>query len=449
MSAIVVRIAVRRARSAAGDSSSFVCRNCGKAVEPPLAGGSIPPPPQATGGGDDRWSEGPPEASANRWSAQAPLGDESSSSESVSQTSILPEGELHQPASRASPSLAVGLGVDRAGGFLGGVDRRHCFGPLASALVRRAEGRGPAGHGRVLAGRNWTTAANRPAVRPPRRSWPWAPRSSSERSEHISKDPGDGQRFLFVPGAVRALASTGEEAVPGLCEGLRSPEPQVRAAAVEIVQEMGAAGRGTRDSLLVTLGDPNRWIRYSTIDALGYFGADAEPAGACLAEIVDSPDLFARRHAIEALGRMGPAGHDAVVVLEKAAAEDPDMAIRSAASLALKQVEVRPLAREALRDATGPMKQWLMALKDDDTAAAIAAAKSLGDLGFKGLPAAPGLASMLHHPDRSRRLAAATALGCLGVAAADFTPTLEAATKDQDAEVRAAAAKALEPPSKP
>ncbi len=46
---------------------------------------------------DDRWSEGPPEESAQRWSALPPLGDDSSSSESVSQSSILPYGELDQP----------------------------------------------------------------------------------------------------------------------------------------------------------------------------------------------------------------------------------------------------------------------------------------------------------------------------------------------------------------
>ena len=68
----------------------------------------------------------------------------------------------------------------------------------------------------------------------------------------------------------------------------------------------------------------------------------------------------------------------------------------------------------------------------------------MGDLGFNGQLAAPGLALMLHHADRERRLAAATALGRLGLAAADFTPTLEAAAREEDAEVRAAAAKALE-----
>jgi hypothetical protein len=57
---------------------SFCCHNCGKAIEPPLAGNSILSPPIQSSGGDGRWSAGPPEDSAKRWSAQSPLGDESS-----------------------------------------------------------------------------------------------------------------------------------------------------------------------------------------------------------------------------------------------------------------------------------------------------------------------------------------------------------------------------------
>ncbi len=41
--------------------------------------------------------------SASRWSAQPPLGDDSSSSESVSQSSILPEADLEQPVQVRQP----------------------------------------------------------------------------------------------------------------------------------------------------------------------------------------------------------------------------------------------------------------------------------------------------------------------------------------------------------
>ncbi len=430
-----------------GDSS-FVCRNCGKAVEPPMAGYSLPVPPrQSSGGSNDRWSDGPPEDSANRWSAQPPLGDESSSSESVSQTSILPHGDVGQPVPvRPARSPLVWALIVLAlflAAMIGVVLLARSMRPwLASRRVAAQQATVNFWLPRL---NNGSDEARREAAQA---IVALGPKAVCHTLDHISKDPGDGQRFLFVPGAVRALANVGAEAVPGLCEGLGSPEPKVRAVAVEILLQMGAAGRGARDCLLTTLDDPNRWVCYYTIDTLGYLGDSGSPATNRLAEFLASPDLFARRHAVEALGRIGPEARDAAGALEKTAAEDPDPAIRSSASLALKQVEVVRLAREARREAKGEMRQWLEALQGDNASAAIAAAVAVGNMGFEGRPAAPGLALMLHHADCNRRLAAATALGRLGLAAADFIPTLEAAAKEEDAAVRAAAAKALEPPKR-
>jgi hypothetical protein len=83
--------------------STYLCGGCGRAIS-----GNLPAPPQSARSASDRWSEGPPEASANRWSAEAPLGDDSSSSESVSQTSILPSSDFVKPVvvpPRRSPPL--------------------------------------------------------------------------------------------------------------------------------------------------------------------------------------------------------------------------------------------------------------------------------------------------------------------------------------------------------
>ena len=80
-----------------------------------------------------------------------------------------------------------------------------------------------------------------------------------------------------------------------------------------------------------------------------------------------------------------------------------------------------------------------------DATKAIAAAKTLGEMGFTAQPAAAGLAAMLHDADAARRAAAAESLGKIGLGAADFIPTLEStAAGDDDAGVRAAAAKALQ-----
>jgi HEAT repeat protein len=199
--------------------------------------------------------------------------------------------------------------------------------------------------------------------------------------------------------------------------------------------------------MLAGLDDANYWVRYHAVDALGYLGGYGAPATKHLADIAAGPDRFARLNAIAALGHIGPEARDAIPTLKKAATdEDPE--VSSSAVKAMKQIDLAPLARQACRNATGQMRQWLKALEEDDTPAAVAAADALGKLGFAGQAAAPGLALMLRHSDRQRRLAAATALGGLGLAAAEYVPTLEVAARDADADVRAAAAKALEPPSK-
>jgi hypothetical protein len=428
---------------------SWVCGNCGKAIELPPAAAGIPAPPLPAEGGDDRWSEGPPEDSANRWSAQAPLGDESSSNESVSQTSILPRG--------AEEAVLV----------------RRPRSPLAWTLVLLAVFLAALCGVVVLARsiRPWLEARKTAAQQATVEFW-WpqldsgsddefraeaaaaivalGPKAVCRTLEHISKESSDGQHFRFVPGAVRALAETGVDSVPALCEGLRRPEAKVRAVSATILERMGATGRGARDCLLTALDDPNRLVRDAAVDALGYLGDDAGPAAPRLAEFVAAGDVAQRKRAIQALGRIGPEARAATGALRKAKAEDPNGLVGAAAAQALKQIEVERLAREARREASGKLQARLQALAGDDAPAAIAAAQALGELGFKdGQRAAAGLALMLHHSDPKRRLAAALALGRLGLAAADFTPTLEAAARDEDAEVRAAAAKALEAPGKP
>ncbi len=262
--------------------------------------------------------------------------------------------------------------------------------------------------------------------------------------DHISRDPGNGEDFQFVLAAVRGLAEVGQDDAAGLGEGLRSPEPKVRAAAAAVIQAMGRAGCATRDELVTALDDENRWVRFDAIDALGSLGNDSAPATAQLAKLAASHDFTSQRHAIDALGRIGPAARDALPTLETVGAKDIDPMIRSRAKLAAKQIDVRQLAGKARREARGPLKPLLQAVLSEDAPAAIAAAEKLGDMGLAAEPAAVGLAAMLHDDDPVRRAAAATALGKIGLGATEFVPTLESAATDDDPRVRAAAIGALE-----
>jgi len=102
--------------AAACEDGPIVCQSCGKAVELPAPGAACP----EAGRDDRRWSAGPPEESARRWSDVAPPGDdESSSSISVSQSSILPRGEAPREDGSAQ------------------VSERHADNPYATALARR------------------------------------------------------------------------------------------------------------------------------------------------------------------------------------------------------------------------------------------------------------------------------------------------------------------------
>ena len=342
--------AATRERVPGGDSS-FVCRSCGKAVEPPLAGNSVPPPPlQNLGRRSDRWSEGPPEASANRWSAQAPLGDDSSSSESVSQTSILPRGESEQAVLvRPPPSPLVWALIVLAlflAALIGVIVLARSIRPWLAA--RRAAAQQATVEFWLPRLDNGGDEARREAARAIVALGPEA--VCRTLGPHL-EGPGRRTAFPVRPRRGPSPGRRGREAVPGLCEGLRSPETKVRAVAVEVLQQMGAAGRRgaatvcSPPSMTRTAGSA---MPRSTPWAI--LATTAGPPRKRLAEFVASPDRFARRHAIEALGRIGPEARDAVEALEKAAAEDPDLAIRSSASLALKQIEVARLAREARRD---------------------------------------------------------------------------------------------------
>ena len=318
--------AATRERVPGGDSS-FVCRNCGKAVEPPLAGNGIPAPPLQT-----RRRQRPlVRRAAGRFGQSlvgpAPFGRRQFF-ERVGQPDFHPAARRSGRSGRSCAApVAAGVGLDRAGALPGGADRRDRLGALDSALARRAKGRSPAGHGRILAAAIGQAAATRPGERPPQAIVALGPKAVCRALEHISKDPGDGQHFQFVPGAVRALAGVGAEAVPGLCEGLHSPEPKVRAVAIEVLQQMGAAGRErARQSACHPRRSETARSAMPRSTRLGYLGADGGPAAKRLAEFVASPDRHARRHAIKALGRIGPAARDAAMaVLEKTADSDPDL----------------------------------------------------------------------------------------------------------------------------
>ena len=262
--------------AAARDARSFICTSCGKAVEPPtrsasaLPGHEVVPPPNRSASAptppprSECWSDGPPAESANRWSEVPPLGhDDSSPSLSVSQTSLLPNETAEPPLVRPARSPLVWLIVILLA--------------FSAALV-----------GVIVLARSlkpWLAARHEAAER--KSVEYWLPRlengSAEERAEaakaivglgppavvtaleKVSHDPENDEDFAFVTDAIHALAAVGPDAVFGLHAALRSPEPRVRAAAANVVQEMGPAGSATCPELLAARDDQNRWVCHAAI----------------------------------------------------------------------------------------------------------------------------------------------------------------------------------------
>lgn len=262
--------------------------------------------------------------------------------------------------------------------------------------------------------------------------------------DQITTEDRGNDKFLIVPGAVRALAGAGDDAIDALSEALRSPKPNVRVGAASVLREMGARGRNALGPLMVALQDENRWVRCSAIESLGNLGSEAEGAITVLVGLAGHPEAYTRRRAIDALGHIGPAAKEAVPTLTKAMELDSDASVRRAAYVALQQIRLPEIAEDSLAQADKEVRAIVTVLQADDDFAAIAAAKTLGDMSIQAKSAIPALALMLRHKDKWRREAAAKALGNLGLFANDFVPTLQVAAKDLEPEVRAAAEKAIE-----
>jgi HEAT repeat protein len=192
--------------------------------------------------------------------------------------------------------------------------------------------------------------------------------------------------------------------IAAMGRALKSPAVAVRSRAAEILLD-ALNERGT---------DPS-------------FRAAWRGAVPLLAAATHGQDDKVRVAALAILNRLGPDAADALPVLRSLVTSTEEPAIRSAAESAIKSITV------------------IDDLKAKDPDARVAAAGTLGLLGWAATPHLPALIAALADPEAKVRAAAAQAFGALGDSSTPAVPPLAAKLSDDpDAGVRAAIVTALE-----
>ena len=146
-----------------------------------------------------------------------------------------------------------------------------------------------------------------------------------------------------------------------------------------------------------------------------------------LAEVTRSEDATMRFGALEILTLLGPEAREALPALSSLAGHSPDPALKSAAERAIKSISS------------------IDNLKAGDPAVRIAAAETLGQLGWRAMAALPSLFITLKDPESKVRAAAVNAVQALGKASGTaVAPLADALANETDPGVSTAILQALD-----
>lgn len=148
-----------------------------------------------------------------------------------------------------------------------------------------------------------------------------------------------------------ALIWTGDPGVPlFLRHALQNPNPEVRIIAAHM---MGMLGEADLSCLVKALEDPSETVRVAAVRALGDIGVPA--ALDWLVHVLSSGDDVLQVEAARSLARRGEDGHR---VLQEAI-KDEDFLVRRAAAYGLGEIEAL-WARELLEKAAREDPQWIV-----------------------------------------------------------------------------------------
>ena len=134
--------------------------------------------------------------------------------------------------------------------------------------------------------------------------------------------------------AVFGLSAVGAFAVPAVVALLDDEAWWVRAAAADVLGDMGETARETAPRLTASLSDESAWVRRNAVEALGYLGPAASIAVPALGRCLSDTDSRVRHNAALTLARLGPAAAAAIPALRRATAdEEPYTRVNAAVAL--------------------------------------------------------------------------------------------------------------------
>jgi HEAT repeat protein len=241
------------------------------------------------------------------------------------------------------------------------------------------------------------------------------------------------------PAAPPKPAPASGDALPGLLEKLRDPQPRVRMEAAGSISRLGPAAKDAVAALVAAFPqEKDPFARRAMIDALGSVGPQARAAAPALAMAVrdgyGSVDDLVGFEAAAALAKIDPenvaSGQYIGAMLRD---KNPDVRCRAAAMVRL----------------LGPGPKSLVpilteAMKDPATGVRYEALRSLTALRPEPAVLLPILTAAIGDKDRYMRQQAAVGLASYGPGAKDaLKPLMEAVAKEKEPEVKAQQIRAL------
>ena len=137
--------------------------------------------------------------------------------------------------------------------------------------------------------------------------------------------------------AVFALSAVGRPAVPHMVELLDEKDWWLRAAAADVLGDLGTTASDTVPHLTRVLDDEAEWVRRNAVEALGNIGPAAAEAVPALSRRLQDSESWIRHNAALALAKIGPTATEAVPALRKNI-DDEDRYARANAAMALERI---------------------------------------------------------------------------------------------------------------